>query len=99
MEFLVNIEVEWPGDGDPEELARITAAERVRAAELAVEGRIRRLWRIPGRRANWGIWEAADATELHEALSSLPFFPWLSVEVHPLARHPSDPNTQASTER
>jgi muconolactone D-isomerase len=91
MEFLVHIEVGWPGDGDPDELARLTAAERVRARELAGQGTIRRLWRIPGRHANWGLWEAADATELHAALASLPFYPWLSIEVHPLAAHPSDP--------
>jgi muconolactone D-isomerase len=99
MEFLVNIEVEWPPEGDPDELARITAAERVRADELVREGRIRRLWRIPGRRANWGIWEAPDATELHAAIASLPFFPWLSVEIYPLARHPSDPAAHESAER
>ena len=91
MEFLVHIEVLWPADGDPEELARLTAAERARAAELAAEGRIRRLWRIPGRRANWGLWAAPDATVLHAALASLPFYPWLSIEVHALATHPSDP--------
>ena len=55
-------------------------------------GRIRRLWRIPGRRANWGLWEAPDASELHAAIRSLPFFPWLQVDVHPLAAHPSDPD-------
>jgi muconolactone D-isomerase len=91
MEFLVRIVVEWPADGDPAELARLTAAERERATQLAAEGRIQRMWRIPGRRANWGLWEAADATELHAAISSLPFFPYLNVEVHPLAAHPSDP--------
>ncbi|MBA3778168.1 MAG: muconolactone Delta-isomerase family protein [Chloroflexi bacterium] len=91
MEFLVHIEVEWPADGDPQELARLTAAERERAAQLAAEGRIRRLWRIPGRRENWGLWEAPDATALHESLMSLPFYPWLSIDVEPLAAHPSDP--------
>ncbi|HET7677906.1 MAG TPA: muconolactone Delta-isomerase family protein [Candidatus Limnocylindrales bacterium] len=92
MEFLVQIDVEWPPDGDPAELARLTAAERERAQDLAAEGVIRRLWRIPGRRANWGIWEAADGTALHAALVSLPLFPWLSIEVYPLAAHPSDPH-------
>ena len=92
MEFLVHIEVLWPGDGDPKELERLTAAERTRARELVAAGRIRRLWRIPGRRANWGLWEAPDATELHAAIRSLPFFPWIQVEVHPLAAHPSDPD-------
>jgi muconolactone D-isomerase len=91
MEFLVHIEVGWPPDGDPDELARLTAGERERASELAKEGRIRRMWRIPGRRANWGLWEAPDATALHAAIASLPLFPWLSVEVVPLAEHPSDP--------
>jgi muconolactone D-isomerase len=91
VEFLVHIQVNWPPDGDPVELARLTAGERTRAAELASEGRIRRLWRIPGRFANWGIWEAPDADALHAAISSLVLYPYLDVTVHPLAAHPSDP--------
>lgn len=91
MEFLVCIEVGWPPDGDEEERQRLVDAESVRAAELATDGTIVRLWRIPGRRANWGLWRAPDVTALHAAISSLPFFPWLDVEVHPLAVHPSDP--------
>jgi len=91
MEFLVRIEVRYPVDGDRDELARLAAAERMRAAELAGEGHLRRLWRVPGERANWGIWEAADATELHAALSSLPFFPYMAIRVRPLAQHPNDP--------
>jgi muconolactone D-isomerase len=91
VEFLVNIEVGWPADGDPDELARVTAAERTRGAELAAAGTIRRMWRVPGRRANWGIWEAEDATALHAAIRSLPLFPWLEVDVIPLAAHPNDP--------
>lgn len=91
MEFLVHIEVEWPADGDPTELGSLISQERERAAALAASGTIRRLWRIPGRRANWGLWEASDATALHTAISSLPLFPWLSVEVFALAAHPSDP--------
>ena len=75
----MHIEILWPGDGDTDELRRLSVAERGRAAELAREGRIRRLWRIPGRRANWGLWDAPNATVLHEAISSLPLFPWLAV--------------------
>jgi muconolactone D-isomerase len=91
MEFLVHINIRYPVDGDREELGRLVAAERVRASELAAEGRIRRLWRIPGRRANWGVWEADDATALDAVLASLPMFPYLDIEVHPLGQHPSDP--------
>jgi muconolactone D-isomerase len=96
VEFLVEIEVRWPPDGDPERKAALIEAEAVRAAELAAAGLIRRLWRIPGRWANVGLWEAAGPTELHDALASLPFYPWLDIKVRPLARHASDPAVAAS---
>jgi muconolactone D-isomerase len=50
-----------------------------------------RLWRVTGRRANVGIWRAPTTAALHDALASLPLFPYLDIEVIPLARHPNDP--------
>ncbi len=91
MEYLLHIRVTFPPDGDPEEKARRIAAEGVRARELAAQGIIRRVWRVPGQWANWSIWEAPDATALHEAVTSLPMWPYLEVDVHPLAAHPNDP--------
>ena len=91
MEFLVHIEVRYSPEADQEKRARLGEAERARAAELAELGIIKRLWRVPGRWANYGLWAAPDANALHEAISSLPLFPWLDVEVTPLAEHPSDP--------
>jgi muconolactone D-isomerase len=96
MEFLVHTDVLWPADGDRAERERLVADEGVRARELAEAGIIRRLWRIPGRCANWGLWVAPYATALHAAIMSLPLYPWLSVDVHPLAEHPSDPQRHAS---
>lgn len=90
MEFLVRIELELPDTITPQRRDELTAAEADRAAELRQQGRLRRLWRIPGRRANWGLWEAADASELHAALASLPLWPWMDVEVVALATHPND---------
>jgi muconolactone D-isomerase len=91
MQFLLHIEVTWPPDGDPAEKERRIAGEAARARELAAAGTLKRLWRIPGKWANWGIWEAADATALHAAITSLPMWPYLEVEVFPLADHPNDP--------
>jgi len=71
-----------------QELLRLEAE---RALELGSCGILRRLWRIPGRLANWGLWAAADIDELHNAIASLPLFPFLTVTVHPLASHPNDP--------
>jgi muconolactone D-isomerase len=91
MDFLVEIEVRLPPDTDPARKAELIKAEAVRAKELAAQGTIYRLWRVPGRWANVGIWCADDATALHEAISSLPLYPWLEVDVTALAEHPSDP--------
>lgn len=91
MEFLLNIVVTWPPDGDPEERDRRIKAEGVRARELAAEGIIKRVWRVPGQWANWSLWEAPDATALDAAVKSLPMWPYLDVEVIPLAAHPNDP--------
>ena len=91
MEFLVEIDIRWPVDGDEARRRELVEAERRRSGELAEAGLLVRLWRIPGRWANVGLWHARDATELHEALSSLPRFPWMRISVRPMAAHPSDP--------
>jgi muconolactone D-isomerase len=91
MEFLVHISITLPSAMPSEERQRLYEAEAVRTAALASEGRLVRLWRLPGRTANWGLWRANDATELHEALTSLPLWPYMDIEVTPLAEHPNDP--------
>lgn len=90
MEFLVRFETRLPENMDPDVVKELKASERQRAMELREAGLLRRLWRVPGRRAVVGLWEAADASELHDALSSLPQFPWMEVEVEALATHPQE---------
>jgi muconolactone D-isomerase len=90
-EFLVHLYVRWPADGAAAERAQLMGAEVDRRSELIRTGRLLRLWRDPGQWANWTLWNVADATELHSLLESLPFYPWMTVAVHPLARHEADP--------
>lgn len=90
MEFLVLVEISRPVHVDDAAWSRLLKSESARAAELVSAGVIKRLWRVPGRRANWGLWVADDATTLHEAIVSLPLFPYIDVTVNPLASHPSD---------
>lgn len=45
---------------------------------------------MPGTTGTVGLYEAADATELHDALASLPMFPWMTITVEPLATHPQE---------
>jgi muconolactone D-isomerase len=87
MEFLVEIKVAVPAEMPEPQREDLLARERERGQELRAAGTIVRIWRVPGQWANVGIWQAADATELHDAISSLPLFPWMSVDVAPLATH------------
>jgi len=98
VEFLVSMEVNIPHEVPAAEQDRLRAAEAQRAHELALCGVLVRLWRTPGRRANWGLWRCKDASELHTAISSLPLFPYLDVHVTPLAQHPNDPVPQPTGE-
>jgi len=88
VEFLVEIEVDLPPQTAAPERARLAEAEARRGRELREAGTIVRIWRIPGRTANAGIWAADDATALHAAIASLPMFPYLRADVTPLATHP-----------
>ena len=90
MEFLVRFETALPDSLSPDQVADLKVRERARAAELRGNGVLKRLWRVPGRRAVVGLWETADATEIHNALSSLPQFPWMDVRIEPLATHPQE---------
>lgn len=89
-EFLVRVRTTVPEDLVDEAWAEIVAAERIRGAELRLEGTIVDIWRIPSEEVveNVGIWRAPDASSIHAAIDSLPARPWMSVEVTPLAPHP-----------
>jgi muconolactone D-isomerase len=88
VEFLVEIEISLPPDLEPERRAAMLNAEFERGSALARDGVLRAIWRVPGRLANRGIWSAPDATALHDALTSLPLWPYMDAVVTPLARHP-----------
>jgi muconolactone D-isomerase len=90
VEFLVRSENRLPPETPTERREELRAAERARAVELRAAGILKRLWRVPGRNATVGLYEAADPAELHDALMSLPMSPWLDVRVEALARHPQE---------
>jgi muconolactone D-isomerase len=90
VEFIVRSENRLPPDTPSERRAELRSAERARAMELRAAGVLKRLWRVPGRNATIGLYEAADPAELHDALMSLPMSPWLDVHVEALAQHPQE---------
>jgi len=96
-EFLTTFTVSVPG-GTPAQVVDDTEAREARRAnELAGQGHLLRLWRLPGRSRALdlpralGLWNAGSPAEMQAILKSLPMDPWMTVETTPLNQHPSDP--------
>ena len=108
MEFLVNMVTTVPDDTTDAEVDAMRVREAARSRELTAQGHLLRLWRPPlhaGEWRTWGLFQAADATELESVLSSMPLRVWRHDTVTPLTAHPSDPgrgdvmSNQASTDQ
>ncbi|WP_439687118.1 Muconolactone Delta-isomerase [Cupriavidus oxalaticus] len=89
MLYCVHMEVKIPDSLPAERAEAIKAAEKARATEIQESGKWPHLWRVAGRYANISIFDVNSNDELHELLSSLPLFPYMTISVTPLARHPS----------
>lgn len=92
MLFHVRMDVRIPHDMDPDAKADLVAREKAYAQDVQHSGRWPHLWRIVGEYANISIFDVESNDALHEVLSSLPLFPYMSIAVTPLATHPSDIN-------
>lgn len=89
MLFHVRMDVSLPPDLDPEVRAELVAREKERALDLQRAGVWPQLWRIVGEYANFSVFDVDSNDTLHSVLSSLPLFPYMRIQVTPLARHPS----------
>jgi muconolactone D-isomerase len=83
------MDVNVPLGIDKQEFEELKAKEKARAQELQRAGKWRHLWRVAGQYANISVFDVADHNELHILISSLPLFPFMTISVTPLARHPS----------
>jgi muconolactone delta-isomerase len=95
-EFLTTFTMAIP-EGTPAGTVQDTEArEAARAKELAGQGHLLRLWRLPGDGRALGLWRTRDAAEMQAILRSLPLDALMTVETTPLTPHPSDPGLTAS---
>ncbi len=89
MLYHVRMDVHPPQGIDPALFDRLKAEERARAQDLQRDGKWLHLWRIVGQYSNISVFDVDSHDELHSLLSTLPLFPFMAIEVMPLARHPS----------
>ena len=89
MLYLVHMIVDIPATVPAEEAARIKAEEKAYSQALQRSGKWPHLWRVVGEYANYSVFDVASNDELHDTLSQLPLFPFMTISVTPLAKHPS----------
>ena len=89
MLFQVEMDVAIPTDFPAEQADQLKQEERARSHDLQRSGQWRHLWRVVGHYSNVSIFDVASHEDLHAILTSLPLFPFLTLRVKPLCRHPS----------
>jgi muconolactone delta-isomerase len=92
-EFLTTFSVKVPEGTPGQTVDEAEAREADRARELAGQGHLVRLWRLPGQGRALGLWRAKDAAEMQAVVESLPLTAnaWMTTETTSLTQHPSDP--------
>ncbi len=90
MFFAVTMDVDLPMDLDPDVRADTLAREKAYSQDLQRAGKWPHIWRIVGQYSNLSIFDVAGTDELHDILWNLPLFPYMTIQVTPLAQHPSD---------
>lgn len=89
MLFLVEMRVTTPGYLPKGTFEALQRREREESAKLQLQGVWKHLWRTAGAYGNVSVFDVAGPEQLHEVISGLPLFPFMSTRVTPLIAHPS----------
>jgi len=94
MIFLVRSSIR-PGSIDHPDWASLLEQERTVGRELYANGRVRHVWRVPGRYEALTIFDVHSTEELDKILWGLPLWRFMDIHVEALAAHYYD-NPDAS---
>jgi len=93
-EFLTIFTSAVPEGTRSQTVADASEREAQYAHELAEQAHLERLWRLPGEGRALGLWRADNAAEMQAIVKSLPLDPFMTTEITPLTKHPSDPGIE-----
>lgn len=89
MLFAVRMDVAIPRVLEPTVREEMVAREKAYSQELQRTGEWVYIWRIVGQYSNISIFDVESNDRLHEIIWALPLFPFMRIEITPLAAHPS----------
>jgi len=83
------MDVRFPESLADEQIADFQAREKEYSGQLQRSGKMAGIWRIVGEYANHSLFEVESNDELHQILSGFPMYPYMSIKVTALAKHPN----------
>ncbi|WP_133623864.1 muconolactone Delta-isomerase [Erwinia sp. LJJL01] len=89
MLFHVTMDVNLPQTMAENVASELKAREKAYSQALQRRGKWRHIWRIAGHYANVSVFDVDSVEELHQLLSELPLYPFMTMQIVPLCRHPS----------
>ncbi|RRZ89416.1 muconolactone Delta-isomerase [Erwinia sp. 198] len=89
MLFKVEMTIAIPDSLPTGRVTEIKAQEKAYAQQLQRSGKWRHVWRVAGQFKNVSIFDVESHDELHELLTGLPLYPYMTMTIEPLCRHPS----------
>lgn len=90
MLFAVKMDIHLPADMDADKRADLLAREKDYSQQMQKSGVWPHIWRCAGQYSNLSVLDVESNQHLHDVLSGLPLFPYMTLEVTPLAKHPND---------
>jgi len=82
--FLVRMELKLPPETTKLHEHNLYTSEAEAAKPYLDSGEMSRVWRVPGTRNHVALWDVADVQVIHDAYTSFPMFPWMTITVEPL---------------
>lgn len=89
MFFLARMDVAFPAHLTKEQIDDFQVREKEYSGQLQNSGKMAGIWRIVGEYANHSLFDVDSNDELHGILSGFPMYPYMSIKVTPLAKHPN----------
>lgn len=89
MLYVVEMDVNIPTTWSEEKIQDYIIREKETSQRWQKSGKWVYLWRVAGKYSNISVIEAESPDELHEIISSLPLFPYMTIKITSVCKHPN----------
>ena len=89
MLYLVEMDVHIPETWSEEKIEDYTTREKATSQKYQKSGKWVYLWRVTGQFSNVSVLDVNSPDELHQIIRELPLFPYMTITVKSLCKHPN----------